>query len=160
MRKKWFALVVFILTTVVLLTGCLPNIESNIDETQLFQTTPDYPHVFTNTNVEMNVEFKENTTRITNPATGDPFLYMTDSTNFYFIAGNRENLRKVLASEGRIQFGFFTDEPRYAENPSVDFVLLPIESIIEATGSEKIYLEFIDVAKGKKISKYEIDLEK
>jgi hypothetical protein len=159
MGKKWFVLVGFILTTTVLLTGCLPNIESNIDGTQLFQTTPDYPHVFTNTNVKMNVEFEENTTRITNPATGDPFLYMTDSTNFYLITGNRENLRKVLSSEGRIQFGFYPDEPRYAENPSIDFILLPIDAVIKATGSKKIYLEFIDASKGEQMAEYEIDLK-
>jgi hypothetical protein len=159
-KKKWIVLACFILTTSILLTGCLPNIESDIDDTKLFQTTPDYPHVFTKANVEMTVEFEEYTTRITNPATGDPFLYMTDSTNFYLITGNRENLRKVLSSEGKIQFGFYPDEPRYSENPNVDFILLPIESIIEATGSEKITLEFIDASKGEQIAEHEIDLEK
>jgi hypothetical protein len=160
MRKKWIIFACFILTSSVLLTGCLPNIESDIDGTKLFQTTPDYPHVFTKANVEMNVEFEEHTTRITNPATGDPFIYMTDSTNFYLITGNKENLRKILSSEGRIQFGFYPDEPRYSENPNVDFILLPIENIIEATGSERIYLEFIDASKGQKMSEYEIDFKK
>jgi hypothetical protein len=158
MRKKCF-LVGLILTAAVLLAGCLPNIESNIDGTKLFQTTPDYPHVFTKANVEMNVEFEEHTTRITHPETGDPFLYMTDSTNFYLITGNRENLRKVLASEGRIQFGFYPEEPRYAENASIDFILLPIENIIKATGSEKIYLEFIDASNSQQMAEYEIILK-
>lgn len=159
MQKKELALIGFILTTIVLLTGCLPNIESNIDGTKLFQTTPDYPHVFTKSNVEIDVDFQGNTTRITNPETGDPFLYMMDHTNFYLITGNRENLRKVLASEGRIQFGFYPNEPRHAENASIDFILLPIENMIEATSSKKIYLEFIDTSKSQQMAEYEIILK-
>lgn len=159
MKKiKRFMVLGLLLSTVMILTGCLPNIETNIKDYKVFGTTPDYPHVFTLSKTGMEVEFVDQTTRIINPETGDPFLYMIDRTNLYFMSGIQENLKKVLASEGRIQFGFFPDEPRYAEGPAVDFIILPIDSIIEITKSEKIILEFVDATNRVKIAEYEIDL--
>lgn len=147
-----------LLSAIMILPGCLPNIEINVEDYKVFGTTPDYPHVFTLSKAEMEVEFLGQTTRIINPETGDPFLYMIDRTNLYFMTGIQENLKKILATEGRIQFGFFTDEPRYAEEAAVDFVILPIDSIIEITKSENIILEFVDATNRVKIAEHEIDL--
>lgn len=157
-RVKVSVVLGLLLCTTILLTGCLPNIEINVKGSKVFGTFPDYPHVFTLSKTEMDVEFVDQTTRIFNPETGDPFLYMIDRTNFYIISGIQDNLKKVLASEGRIQFGFFTEEPRYAEAEAIDFVLLPIDEIIKITKSEHIILEFVDASNGVKIAEHEIDL--
>lgn len=159
MKKLKVSVVLGLLVcTTILLAGCLPNIEINVKDYKVFGTYPEYPHVFTLSETEMDVEFVDQTTRIFNPETGDPFLYMADGTNFYLMSGIQDNLKKVLASEGRIQFGFFPDEPRYAEEEAVDFVLLPIDEIIKITKSEHIILEFVDASKGVKIAEHEIDL--
>ncbi|WP_202080987.1 hypothetical protein [Caldalkalibacillus salinus] len=151
-------LVLVMVTSVLSLTGCVLNVETNVDGAEFFQTTPDYPHIFTNNNVDMKVEFIDGSTRIINPETGDPFLYLLDSKNLYFMSGIKDNMKKILASEGLVQIGFYTADPRVAENESVDLIVLPLDKMIDKTGHTKVTFEFIDMSEGEQLNKIKVDL--
>lgn len=159
--SQYRALIPFLIFfCLLLLAGCTPSIESNINGVHVTRTTPDYPHIFTKKDIEMDVKYENYTTRLVNPETEEHFLYLLDEEYMYFLIGNRENLNKILAAEGKVQFGFLLEEPRQAENPSVDLIKIPLDDLVEETKTTDITFEFIDMSQSKYIKKFNIDVTK
>lgn len=156
MKIKYLKLIPLVLITILLLSGCFQNIETNISGTEMYVRHPEMAEGIQD--IDFDVYFEDFTTQIINPETGDPFVYTLDDEFMYFASGIQDNLSKVLAEEGVIYFGFLRDEPRQSENPNIDYLIIPIEEIINETGDTVIRLEFVDLRQREKMTEHELDL--